>query len=462
VHLIASVCDGVAMSAPTIRFSLMATAAAVVLGAAVLTGPGAAARRPEQIPQPPLDKLRPLTRRRLAPDSRRVDLAMPTYSHPTRITNRLFPIGTLRSALILGRFEGKRLRIETTLLPGTRTVNWNGRRVATLQSQFLAFLDGRIYEVAVDKYAQDDSGAVWYFGEDAFGYDKGVVADTADTWLAGVDGPAAMIMPGHPKVGDVYRTENVPGRVFEQVTVKRLGRTVDGPTGRVRGAMVGQELHIEGDLEDKTFAPGYGEFLSGLGKDYEATALAIPADAATGPPPPQLETVGSRAATVFDAAAAGDWPAVTAAFAGVRDAATGLARSEPPARLRAELAREVRVLGAAIAARASRRVRQAALGVTRAGLDLALRHRPTRAVDLARLDLWARQLGFDAGRRRLVSGDVSALGFIRDRLRLSPADAAAIDDQLRYLRAVADAGEANAARTGAARLRVLVGHIRPT
>jgi hypothetical protein len=69
-----------------------------------------------------------------------------------------------------------------------------------------------------------------------------------------------MIMPAHPKVGDVYRTENVPGLVFEQVTVRTVGTTVDGPHGPIEGAMVGEELHQDGKREAKTFAPGYGEF----------------------------------------------------------------------------------------------------------------------------------------------------------------------------------------------------------
>ena len=69
-------------------------------------------------------------------------------------------------------------------------------------SQYVAFLDGRIHEVAYDLYAQDDDGAVWYFGEDVFNFGDGVITDTHGTWLAGRVGPAAMIMPAEPKVGD--------------------------------------------------------------------------------------------------------------------------------------------------------------------------------------------------------------------------------------------------------------------
>jgi hypothetical protein len=45
----------------------------------------------------------------------------------------------------------------------TRTVEWHGQQIKTLQSRFVVYLNGRIYEVAVDDYAQSDDGAVWYF-----------------------------------------------------------------------------------------------------------------------------------------------------------------------------------------------------------------------------------------------------------------------------------------------------------
>ncbi|MBA2277240.1 MAG: hypothetical protein H0W06_05695 [Chloroflexia bacterium] len=186
----------------------------------------------------------------IAPDSERVDLDEPTFSDPTTITNPLFPISNLHSALLLGYAEGAPLRIEVTLLPETKTIEWNGQQTETLVSQFVAFRDGQILEVALDWYAQADDGSVWYFGEDVFNYEEGVVADTEGTWLAGKDGPPAMIMPADPAVGDVYRPENMPNFVFEEVTVTTVGETVTGPQGPVDGAIVAQELHQDGQYED--------------------------------------------------------------------------------------------------------------------------------------------------------------------------------------------------------------------
>ncbi len=135
--------------------------------------------------------------------SERVDLTRPSFSDSTKITNPLFPISRLHSTLLLGHVDDKPFRTETTLLPGTRTVKWNGEQIPVLVSQYMAYLDGRLEEVALDLYAQADDGSVWYFGEDVFDYRNGAIAVTEGTWLAGRGSPAAMIMPAKPKVGDV-------------------------------------------------------------------------------------------------------------------------------------------------------------------------------------------------------------------------------------------------------------------
>ena len=46
---------------------------------------------------------------------------------------------------------------------------------------------------------------------------------------------------------------------------------------------------MDGTTEDKTFAPGYGEFYTAGGGDVEALALAVPTDAASGPTPAELQ-----------------------------------------------------------------------------------------------------------------------------------------------------------------------------
>jgi hypothetical protein len=169
------------------------------------------------VPQPSAAQLKEagLEKLPLAPESERVDLTMPPLSDPTSVTNPLFPISDLQSAILSGR------------------------------------VDERPFH-----YAQADDGSVWYFGEDVFDYRNREVFTTEGTWLAGKDGPAQMIMRADPQVGQVHRAENIPAVAFEEVEIKETDQTVDGPSGPVDGAMVGHELHDDGTYSDKVFAPG--------------------------------------------------------------------------------------------------------------------------------------------------------------------------------------------------------------
>ena len=164
----------------------------------------------------------------VAPESARVDLGTPTFSNPSRVTNPLFPYSQTEQILLQGRVEGQPLSVVYTLLPETRAIEWNGQTVETIAVQYTAHLNGRIVEYALDWYAQDDLGAVWYFGEDVYNYQDGLLLDTHGTWLVERDGPLAMIMPAAPRVGDVYRVENIPGLVFEEIQVKAVDVTVRG------------------------------------------------------------------------------------------------------------------------------------------------------------------------------------------------------------------------------------------
>jgi hypothetical protein len=397
-----------------------------------------------------------------APESERVDLAEPSFSNPTNITNPLFPVSEQHSVLLLGTVDGKPFRTEVTLLPDTKIIKWNGRQIETLVSQYAAYLDGRIHEVALDLYAQADDGSVWYFGEDVFNYEDGVVANTEGTWLAGKDGPAAMIMPADPQVGDVYRPENAPGIVFEEVTVKSTGETVDGPQGPVEGAIIVTELHMDGTTEDKTFAPGYGEFVTGGGGDVEALALAVPTDALAGAPPAELETLSTGATDILDAAESANWDAASATLGSMTAAWEAFQAGAVPPLLDTQMSDALAALTEAVDARDPAKARQAAIDVAQTAFDFHLLHRPPAEIDLARFDLWARRLLVDAAANDAasVTGDVTTLEWVRDRIAhtLGNADIRQIDSQLDDLRAAADAGDSDAAAAAASGLReILVG-----
>jgi hypothetical protein len=392
----------------------------------------------------------------LAPPDRRVDLERPTFSNPTRITNPLFPISRLRSAVLTGRVDGRGFKTETTLLPTTRVVEWPaGRFVEAAISQYVAYLDNRIEEVALDYYAQSDDGAVWYLGEDVFNYEDGRIADTEGTWLAGREGPGAMIMPAQPRVGDVYRSENAPGLVFEEVTITAVGKTVDGPSGRVAGAIVARELHQDGAVEDKTFAPGYGEFFTGGGGDVEAMALAVPTDAVKGPVPQELAVIRSAA---YVASEASDTHASSDAARRVEAAWPALRSTSLPPRLRGRLARAVDDFEDSARTRSARG--RAAYALADATLDVELRYRPPPEIDRARFGLWARRLARDSesGDRSGARGDLATLEWIRDRIAhtLGSVGRTRVDAALVELRSLLNDDDLDGAAREAAHVPALV------
>ena len=422
------------------------------------TSPSADA--PATIPQPSVLGDLPL-----APAGERVDTAMPTFSDPTTITNPLFPISQQESVLLLGHVDGEPFRTEVTLLPETRIIDWHGQRVEVAVSQYNAFLGGRIAEVAFDMYAQADDGSVWYFGEDVFDFRDGAIVVTEGTWLAGRDGPAAMIMPADPQVGDVYRPENAPGIVFEEVTVASVQETLDGPLGPIEGGMLASELHMDGGTEAKFFAPGYGEFSTSGGGDVEALALAVPTDEATGSMPIELTTMSDGALSVFAAAGSGDWKAATTAASDVVSAWRASRSADVPSLIEPLLDAAVNALDAAVDARSPAQARNAAIEAARLSFDLQLRYRPVTEIDLARMDLWAAQLLVDeaAGDIDGVAADAYAMDYVRDRIwaALDEAELARVNSALGAIQVAVVDEEPAAAAEAAGRLRDILAGLDP-
>jgi hypothetical protein len=400
----------------------------------------------------------------VAPESERVDLTMPTFSDPTNVTNPLFPVSLQESVLMLGHVDGKPFRTEVTLLPETRIIEWEGQRVETLVSQYNAYLGGRIEEVAYDYYAQADDGSVWYFGEDVFDFRDGAIVVTEGTWLAGRDGPAAMIMPGDPQVGDVYGTENAPGFVFEEVTVRSVDEQLDGPMGPIDGGLLADELHSDGTTEQKIFAPGYGEFYTSGGGDVEALALAVPTDAISEPVPPELTALSGGALDVFDSA--GDWKAASATVRDMEAAWDTVRGGNVPRLIEPRMDEALRVLARTVRSRQATAARDAAIQAARSSFDLQLPYRPAAEIDLARMDLWAAQLLVDeaAGDAGGVGADAFALDYVRDRIRaaVDARDLTRINTELGTIQvAVVDEDLALAA-AAAERLRRTLAELQPS
>jgi hypothetical protein len=123
--------------------------------------------------------------------------------------------------------------------------------------------NGKRIERTFDWYAQDKYGNVWYLGELSLERKHGHMVRASDSWKSGVNGgKPAIIMPGHPRVGDRYRQEYYPpGEALDQARVLSLHGTTTAPyRGTEHGLLVTSERSpLEPQTEQKYYDPGLGE-----------------------------------------------------------------------------------------------------------------------------------------------------------------------------------------------------------
>ena len=83
---------------------------------------------------------------------------------------------------------------------------------------------GQLIEKTVDYFAQDKAGNVYYFGEDVNEYENGHLASDEGQWRLGRDtNTPGVLMPAHPKVGDTFYAENIPGIAVEKDRIVASG-----------------------------------------------------------------------------------------------------------------------------------------------------------------------------------------------------------------------------------------------
>lgn len=182
----------------------------------------------------------------------------PVFSNPTTITNQYLPLSSLKQDILEGTEKGKKLRVERTMKPGTKTFVVNGRPVQAAIMEDREFLSGELEEVTLDYFAQSDGGDVHYMGEDVDNYKKGKVVAHEGGWLYGKDTKhMGTIFPGHPQIGMKFQLENVRSGLFEKDEVVALSETVTVPAGTFKNCVKIKEIS-EDETEYKYYAPGVG------------------------------------------------------------------------------------------------------------------------------------------------------------------------------------------------------------
>ncbi len=182
--------------------------------------------------------------------------AAPVFSHPREITNSYLPLASLKQDILESRDE----RVERTAKPEVKkTFRIGGQTVAALAVEDREYAGGRLAEVTLDYFAQDDDGNVYYLGEDVDEYRDGKISGHSGAWLLGRDTlTPGVLLPAHPQVGDKFRSEDVPQVSIEQDELVSTSETVTVPAGTFHDCVKVREQPSDGKTEYKLYAPGVG------------------------------------------------------------------------------------------------------------------------------------------------------------------------------------------------------------
>lgn len=175
--------------------------------------------------------------------------------------------------------EGAEQRVVVTVTRRTRVVMGIEARIV----HDVVTENGALVEDTYDWYAQDEDGNIWYLGEDTKEYEDGLVASTAGSWEAGVDGAQPGIaLPANPRVGATYRQEYYAGEAEDAATVLSLEERAETPAGSFDGLLMTKDYTpIDPEvLEYKFYARGVGPVVAlgvsgGIGRE-ELIAFRIP------------------------------------------------------------------------------------------------------------------------------------------------------------------------------------------
>lgn len=295
----------------------------------------------------------------------------------------------------------------------------DGTRVRAVQVRSVEWRDGALAEVTTDYYAQDDIGSVWYLGEDVAHYEEGRIVDTEGSWLAGRDdSPPGMIMPANPGLGDAWRPENNCGVIFEEMTIIEQDVDVEGPSGLISGVMRVRVLEMDGTIEEKLFAPGYGELVDGTDPNAIKVALANPIDHEPGSTPEEIRTLFQYAEFVANFAPLQRWSGLAGMASKMRTLFETVEAEGVPPLFEGPMFDALDALDTAIGGQDANGAIQAAIDVEQALLDLRLSYENSWLIDSARLKVWERQLALDRrlGDEDAIRNDLAIIAAIKQLL----------------------------------------------
>src|SRR5215470_10872990 len=181
------------------------------------------------------------------------------FTNSTSLTNPYFQYQAGKKYIYEGQTEDGFEHTEDMLLTETKQI-MGITCIVVIDS---VWLDGKLHEETHDWYAQDNSGNVWYFGEEVNSYNPdGSLKDHEGAWEAGVGGAKpGYAMLANPQLGNKYRQEYYFNVAEDVAEVIELGLTVTVPYGTFQNCIKTKETtDLEPDVIGyKFYAPGIGQ-----------------------------------------------------------------------------------------------------------------------------------------------------------------------------------------------------------
>jgi hypothetical protein len=182
------------------------------------------------------------------------------FSHPREINHPYLPLGSLKQDVLEGKEGSKTVRIERTAKPEARkTFKIGGHEIESFAVEDREVENGELSEVALDYFAQDDAGTVFYLGEDVDEYQGGKVVSHEGSWLLGKDTKkAGVILPARISIGAKFKSEDVNKDIRENDEIVGLGEDVVTSAGTYKDCVKVKEQLADGSVEYKYYAKGVG------------------------------------------------------------------------------------------------------------------------------------------------------------------------------------------------------------
>jgi hypothetical protein len=165
-----------------------------------------------------------------------------------------------------GDDDGEFVTLLITVLHDTERISFDHEgeriRVKTRVVEEREYADGELVEVSRNFLALcQQTGDIYYVGEDVDDYEDGEIVGHEGAWRAGVDGALpGILMPGSFLLGSRYFQELAPGVALDRAEHVEMGVTTVVPAGEFEDSVVVfEDSALEPDADsEKIYGPGVG------------------------------------------------------------------------------------------------------------------------------------------------------------------------------------------------------------